>query len=136
MIEALGTSPQRLGRLHGTDFTEDVVAWLIVVAARHLDSVHEQLTAAAQNAASNLTRVATGQTSISSLGVLQNSATQIDILAARRADAIERLKEVIHAYQRVTVLDEATARLAHHAGQAPTRPTTLNTPPGRALRHR
>lgn len=75
VIEALDTSPQRLARLHKTDSTQDVVAWLVAVTARHLDRVHEQLTDAAQRAASTLTRVATGKSQINSLGVLQNSAT-------------------------------------------------------------
>ncbi|ALO96702.1 hypothetical protein SHL15_5638 [Streptomyces hygroscopicus subsp. limoneus] len=81
----------------------------MAVAARHLDGVHEQLTDAAQRAASTLTRVAIGKSQINSLGILQNSATQIDILTARRADAVERLKEVLHAYRRVTALDDTNA---------------------------
>ncbi|MFH9071440.1 hypothetical protein [Streptomyces alboflavus] len=136
VVEALGTSPQRLGRLHTTDSTEDAVAWLVVVAARHLDRVHEQLINAAQYAASTLTRVATGKAQINSLGVLQNSATQIDILAARRADAIERLKEVLHVYRQVAAPDDVTAQPAHHAGQAPIRPAAPIAPPGRPSRRR
>ncbi|MFE0055310.1 hypothetical protein [Streptomyces sp. NPDC059003] len=136
VVEALGTSPQRLGRLHTADSTEDVVAWLVVVAARHLDRVHEQLIDAAQHAASTLTRVATGKAQINSVGVLQNSATQIDILAARRADAIERLKEVLHVYRQVAALGDVTAQPAHHAGQAPIRPAAPSAPPGRPSRRR
>ncbi|MGW2721085.1 hypothetical protein [Streptomyces sp. NPDC001492] len=136
VIEALGTSPQRLGRLHRTDSTEDVVAWLVIVAARHLDHVHEQLTDAAQGAASILTRVATGKAQINSLGVLQNRATQIDILAARRADATEHLKNVIHVYRQVTALDHAAAQPAHRAGQAPIHPTAPSAPPGRVSHRR
>ncbi|MGW3009612.1 hypothetical protein ACWC9R_12350 [Streptomyces sp. NPDC001219] len=136
VAEALGTSPQRLGKLHRTDSTEDVVAWLVVVAARHLDRVHQQLTDTAQYAASTLTRVATGKAQINSLGVLQNSATQIDILAGRRNDAVERLKEVIHVYRRVTAHDNATAQPAHHADQAPIRPAAPSASPHRASRHR
>lgn len=136
VIGALGTSPQGLGRLNMADSAEDVVARLVVVAARHLDHVSEQLTDAAESAASALTRVATGKTQINSLGVLQNSATQINILAARRADAIERLKEVIHVYRQVTALDDVTAQPAHHAGQAPIRPAAPSAPPSRASRRR
>ncbi|WP_063760642.1 hypothetical protein [Streptomyces sp. NRRL F-5650] len=131
VIDALGTSPQHLARLHKTDSTEGVVAWLVAVAARHLDRVHEQLTDAAQRAASTLTRVANGKSQINSLGVLQNSATQIDILAARRADAVERLKEVLHAYRQVTTLDDTTAQPAHRAGQTPIHPPAPSAPPGR-----
>ncbi|MFF2508705.1 hypothetical protein ACFVTY_35870 [Streptomyces sp. NPDC058067] len=71
-----------------------ILAELLHTAARHLDHVHEQFTVAAQNAAPTLTRAASGKSSINALDVLQNSAAQIDILAARRADAVERLKEV------------------------------------------
>ncbi|AJC55059.1 hypothetical protein GZL_02468 [Streptomyces sp. 769] len=42
------------------------------------------------------------------LGVLQNSATQIDILAARRGDAVERLKEMLHAYRHIAALGGTT----------------------------
>ncbi|WP_217550039.1 hypothetical protein [Streptomyces sp. GbtcB6] len=136
VIDALGTSPQGLGRRHTGDSAEDVVARLVVVAARHLDHVSEQLTYAAQSAASTLTRVATGKTSINSLGVLQNSATQIDILAARHADAIERLTAVIHAYRQVTAPDDFTAQPAHHPGQAPTRPAAPSAPANHSSRRR
>ncbi|MFJ6017270.1 hypothetical protein [Streptomyces sp. NPDC092952] len=136
VVETLGTSPRRLGELHGTNSAEGVVARLVDVAARHLDHVHEEFTDAAQNAASVLTRVATGKAQINSLGVLQNSATQIDILAARRADAVERLKQVIHAYQHMASLDNGTAQPAHHTGQAPIRPAAPSAPPNRAPRRR
>jgi hypothetical protein len=84
VIEALGTSPQRLARLHKTDSTEGVVAWFVAVAARHLDRVHEQLTDAAERATSTLTRVATGKSQINSLGVLPNSLTNTSLTAAQR----------------------------------------------------
>lgn len=82
------------------------------MAARHLDHLHKEFADAAQYAAANLTRAATGKTSINSLGILQNSATQIDILAARRADAVEHLTVLIHAYRQVTTGDQAAPRLA------------------------
>ncbi|MCA1223236.1 hypothetical protein [Streptomyces sp. 8L] len=129
VVEATGISPQRLGKLHRTDSPEDTVAWLVIVAARHLDQVHEQLTDTAQYAASTLTRVAESKAQIDSLGVLQNSATQINILAARRTDAVERLKEVIHVYRRVTALDNVTPQRAHHPGQAPPPPAAPSAPP-------
>ncbi|MEK8146226.1 hypothetical protein NKH18_48325 [Streptomyces sp. M10(2022)] len=104
--ETLGASPRFLGRLY-TEGPELVIADLVHTAARHLDHVHEQFTAAAQNAASVLTRAAAGNTSINSLGVLQNRGTQIDILAARRDDAVDRLKETIDAYRQVTASEDA-----------------------------
>ncbi|MEV5979642.1 hypothetical protein [Streptomyces sp. NPDC052114] len=132
--EALGASPQQLGQLHLVDTTEDVTAWLVITAARHLDHVHGQLVDAAQNAASTLSRVAAGKSPINSLGVLQNSATQINILAARRADAIEHLKTVLHAYRQVTTPGDATAHPVHRAGKAPIPPAATSAPPLRASR--
>ncbi|MGV9967666.1 hypothetical protein ACWDU3_27570 [Streptomyces olivaceus] len=98
--QALGKTPSELRFLH--EGTELVLASLVGRAARHLDDVHRQFTDAAQQAATTLTRAAAGTTSINSLGVLQHSATQIDILAARRADAVHRLNEAITAYRQVT----------------------------------
>lgn len=98
--QALGKSPSEL-RFHH-EGPELVLAFLVGRAARHLDDVHRQFTDAAQQAATTLTRAVAGTTSINSLGVLQHSATQIDILAARRADAVDRLREAINAYRQVT----------------------------------
>ena len=50
----------------------------------------------------DLTRVAAGTAAANPLGILQTSSTQIDILAARRADAITHLKSALAAYQRAT----------------------------------
>ncbi|GGL34491.1 hypothetical protein GCM10010095_19730 [Streptomyces anthocyanicus] len=105
--QALGKTPSELRFLH--EGPELVVAFLVGRAARHLDDVHRQFTDAAQQAATTLTRVARGTTTINSLGVLQHSATQIDILAARRADAVDRLRESIDAYRQVAAADKATA---------------------------
>ncbi|MFD7856205.1 hypothetical protein ACFV6B_18210 [Streptomyces microflavus] len=107
--EALGVWPRALGRLHA-EGPELVLADLVYTAARHLDHVHEQFTGAAQHTASILTRAAAGNTSINSLGVLQNRGTQIDILAARRDDAVDRLKEAIDAYRQVTASEDAASR--------------------------
>ncbi|CAL9415780.1 hypothetical protein [Streptomyces sp. enrichment culture] len=98
--QALGKTPSELRFLH--EGTELVLAFLVGRAARHLDDVHRQFTDAAQRAATTLTRAVAGTTLINSLGVLQHSAMQVDILAARRADAVNRLKEAIDAYLRVT----------------------------------
>ncbi|WP_455355342.1 hypothetical protein [Streptomyces sp. SYSU K217416] len=132
--EALGASPQVLGRLH-TDGPELGLADLLHTATRHLDHLHEQFTDAAQYAASTLTRAAAGKTSINSLGVLQNSGTQIDILAARRADAVDRLKEAIGAYRQVTASGDATSRRAHRPRALPASAPTI-TPPARVGRGR
>lgn len=131
--ETLGASPRVLGRLH-TEGPELVLADLIHTAARHLDHVHEQFTGAAQNAASILTRAAAGNTSINSLGVLQNRGTQIDILAARRDDAVDRLKEAIAAYRQVTASKDAATR-AHRPRTVPASAPKI-TPPARVARGR
>lgn len=134
--KALSTSPRRLYQLHTTGSPADVLAQLVVTAARHLDHLHAQLANAAQTAASTLTRVAAGKTQINSLGVLQNNATQIDILAARRADAVDRLKEVIHAYGQVTAPHDATAHPTRRPGTTPIRPSAADAPPARAAHGR
>ncbi|MET8683683.1 hypothetical protein ABZV77_05650 [Streptomyces sp. NPDC004732] len=126
--EKLGASPQALGHRHNGGL-ELVLADLLHTAARHLDYVHEQFTGTARRAASTLTRAASGNTSINSLGVLQNSGTQIDILAARRADALDRLKEVISAYQLVTAaMSHSRSATRPRAAPAP-EPTTTLPPP-------
>jgi hypothetical protein len=134
--EAVGASPQRLARLHTPGSPEDVLAHLVYMAAHHLDHLHEQLTSAAQSTASTLTRVASGTTSINSLDVLQNSATQIDILAARRADAVDHLKTVIHAYRQVATAHHAAPDPARRPATSPTQPDSANATPLRAARSR
>ncbi|MFG3323493.1 hypothetical protein ACGF3J_36090 [Streptomyces sp. NPDC048171] len=114
--QALGKSPSELRFLH--EGTELALAFLVTRAARHLDDVHRQFTDAAQQAATTLTRAVAGTTSINSLGVLQHSATQIDILAARRADAVDRLGEAITTYRQVTA-DKPTATPPPRATPAP-----------------
>ncbi|MEU9280284.1 hypothetical protein [Streptomyces sp. NPDC048341] len=134
--EAVGASPRRLARLHTPGSPEDALAHLVYMAAHHLDHLHEQLTSAAQSTASTLTRVASGTTSINSLGVLQNSATQIDILAARRADAVNHLKSVIHAYWQVAAADHTAPHPARRPATAPFQPDSASATPLRAPRSR
>ncbi|MGQ4484297.1 hypothetical protein ACN6LM_002625 [Streptomyces sp. SAS_281] len=132
--DAFDTSPQSLGRLHA-EGPELVVAELVHTAARHLDYLHEQFTVTAQYAASTLTRAAAGKTTINSLGILQNSGTQIDILAARRADAVDRLKEAIIAYRQVTASEDATTRQTRRPRAAPPSAPAI-TQPARVTRGR
>jgi hypothetical protein len=119
VVELLGTPLRQLARRQATDGPEDTVAQLVVNGARRLDYLNEQLAAQALAAADGLTRVAAGKAQINSLGVLQNSATQIDILAARRADAVEHLKEVIHAYRHLTAHADVSPDRALQRGTAP-----------------
>ncbi|MEI5100917.1 hypothetical protein RB200_23245 [Streptomyces sp. PmtG] len=129
VTEALGASPRHLERLHTPHSPADVLARLVYTAARHLDYLHQQFADAAQRAASHLTRAATGKTTVNSLGVLQNSGAQIDILAARRADAVEHLETLIHAYRQVAAADHAAAHSAR-------RPAVAPVPRTRPARHR
>ena len=71
--KALSTSPRRLYQLHTTGSTADILAQLVVMAAHRLDHLHAQLADAAQTAASTLTCVASGKTTINSLGVLRTA---------------------------------------------------------------
>ncbi|WP_327352838.1 hypothetical protein [Streptomyces sp. NBC_01304] len=125
--EKLGASPQALGRLHN-DGPELVLADLLYTAARHLDHVHTQFTEAAQGAASTLTHAAAGNASINSRGVLQNTGTQIDILAARRADAVDRLRETISAYRQVAA-SKSPSRQGTRPRDIPTPKVTITVPP-------
>ncbi|MEU1149405.1 hypothetical protein ACFYO9_38305 [Streptomyces sp. NPDC005863] len=134
--EALGASPRQLERLHTPDSPADVLAQVVFMAARHLDHLHGEFADAARYAASNLTRAATGKTPINSLGVLQNSATQIDILAARRADAVEHLKTLIRAYRQVAAAGHAAPSPARRPAIAPIRPEAASATPARATRSR
>ncbi|MGP9017633.1 hypothetical protein ACT1U9_04380 [Streptomyces sp. BR1] len=122
VIDALGIPPRHLDQLHTPDSAEDLLTQLVAMAAKRLDHLDQQLATRAQQAADDLTRVAAGNTVINSLGILQNSATQIDILAARRADAVDRLKELIHAYRHV----------APPAGAVPPPSNQLTTAPAQA----
>ncbi|MFJ4973603.1 hypothetical protein [Streptomyces sp. NPDC088755] len=71
-------------------------------AAQHLDNLQSELVDRCTWAAADLTRVAAGTAAANYLGILQTSGTQIDILAARRADAITHLKSALAAYQHAT----------------------------------
>ncbi|MFD4786506.1 hypothetical protein ACFWN1_05385 [Streptomyces sp. NPDC058459] len=114
--QTLGKTPSELRLLH--DGTELVMAVLVSRAARHLDDVLRQFTDHAQQAAIALTSAVAGTKSINSRGVLQYSAIQVDILAARRADAVDRLKEAIAAYRQVTA-DKPTSPVSPQATPAP-----------------
>ncbi|MET9556831.1 hypothetical protein [Streptomyces sp. NPDC006645] len=119
VTEQLGIPPRQLGRLHQPDSAEGTLAQLVGNGARHLDHLHEQLTSRAGEAAANLTRVTSGRAQINSLGILQNTATQIDILAARRYDAIEHLNELILAYRHAAALPDAAPLASRQRGTVP-----------------
>ncbi|MFD4123915.1 hypothetical protein ACFXKK_02675 [Streptomyces globisporus] len=78
-------------------------------AALHLDNMQSELVDRCTWAADDLTRVAAGTAAANPLGILQTSSTQIDILAARRADAITHLKSAMAAYQHATTTQSQRA---------------------------
>ncbi|RST17385.1 hypothetical protein EF908_34315 [Streptomyces sp. WAC04770] len=81
----------------------------MVRAAQHLDNLQSELVDRCTWAAADLTRVAAGTAAANALGILQTSGTQIDILAARRADAITHLKSALAAYQHATTTQSQRA---------------------------
>ncbi|MEU3008076.1 hypothetical protein [Streptomyces sp. NPDC006863] len=109
VVEVLHKQPSALRALHSPGSAENELAELVVRAARHLDSVQSELVDRCTWAASDLTRVAAGTAAANALGILQTSGTQIDILAARRADAITHLKSTMAAYQRATIAQSQRA---------------------------
>ncbi|RAJ62035.1 hypothetical protein K388_02721 [Streptomyces sp. KhCrAH-43] len=102
VIKALHKHPQALRNLHTPGSAEDELATLVVRSALHLDNVQAELVDRCTWAAEDLTRAAAGKAVPNSLGILQTSGTLIDILAARRADAVTHLKSTLAAYQRAT----------------------------------
>ncbi|MEU9068990.1 hypothetical protein AB0D60_19150 [Streptomyces sp. NPDC048306] len=131
--ESLGASPHAIARLQARE-PETALADLLYTAARHLDHVHQQFVDAASRAADTLTRAASANTPINSLGVLQNSGTQIDILAARRSDAVDNLRETIRAYQEGTA-SQAASRQSPRTRAVPA-PAPASTPSTRVTRGR
>ncbi|WTD05895.1 hypothetical protein OH717_26615 [Streptomyces albidoflavus] len=102
VVETLHTPPNALRRRHSPGSAENELAELVARAALHLDTVQKELVDRCTWAAQDLNRVATGTAAPNSLGVLQNSGLQIDLLAARRADAKAHLRSALAAYQRAT----------------------------------
>ncbi|MEW1616025.1 MULTISPECIES: hypothetical protein [unclassified Streptomyces] len=109
VVETLQKRPNALWTLHSPGSAENELAELVVRAARHLDNLQSELVDRCTWAAADLTRVAAGTAAANPLGILQTSGTQIDILAARRADAITHLKSTMAAYQRATITQSQRA---------------------------
>ncbi|MCA1223740.1 hypothetical protein [Streptomyces sp. 8L] len=103
---------------HGS--TINALAWLVVHAAQHLDHVQRLFRDEATSLSDTLSRVAGGQAHVNPLGVLQQRGIQLDILAARRADAIEHLDVTVGTYRQAVAADRATPRLqpSHSPAQA------------------
>ncbi|MFI5804410.1 hypothetical protein [Streptomyces sp. NPDC051561] len=78
---------------------------LLGEAEERVNSLQEQLVSSARFAAERLLRVAEGQDHVhhgSPDGILQYSGLQIDMLSARRGDAVRNLRALLAAYQAVT----------------------------------
>src|SRR5688500_18328084 len=84
------TSPQILRRRHAEDSAEGLLASLVLDAARRLSELEENLRRRVDSAAGVLNRVTAtldaGQSS-NPHGVLQATGLDIDLLAARHAEA-------------------------------------------------
>ncbi|MGW5119061.1 hypothetical protein ACWEQ8_26995 [Streptomyces noursei] len=126
----LCVEPRQLPRQHAPGSVEETLAQLVKSAAVQLDDLAAEFASRAKSAAVDLTRVATGKALINSLGVLQNSATAIDILAARRADAMAHLKELVNAYQYVTAHEAATRKHTPQAANLKAPPEPPSSRPG------
>ncbi|MFE0772213.1 hypothetical protein [Streptomyces sp. NPDC058861] len=78
------------------------LAWLIREAADLLDGIQEQLESRAGYAVGQLTRIAEGRDQYrhgATDGVLQLAGLQVEMLAARRGDAVRHLNALCTAYQ-------------------------------------
>lgn len=123
VMRTLGLPPRQLHGLHAPGTPAEALAALVAAAARNLDDVHRQLVSEALRASDTLRRTVTGETRINSLGILQHTGIKIDILAARREDAVHHLNATIHTYQQATSTDNSPPR----STAAPTVPAP--TPP-------
>ncbi|MER5813804.1 hypothetical protein [Streptomyces californicus] len=100
--KTLHAPPEVFPSLHSHGSAEEELAKLVVNAARQVDTLQSELADRCTWTARDLSHVATGTSSANPLGILQGSGTQIDILSARRSDAIAHLKSVMAAYQKAT----------------------------------
>ncbi|MCX4870858.1 hypothetical protein OHU11_03775 [Streptomyces sp. NBC_00257] len=91
----------------------DFVGRMVAATARDVDTLHHQLCGAAQSAIQILGPVGRGDLSTlrSPDGILGASASQIELLAARRTAAYDQLTRVISSYQRLLRESEASQPL-------------------------
>ncbi|MGW1235015.1 hypothetical protein [Streptomyces californicus] len=123
VVRVLQKRPNALRTLHPPGSAENELAELVVRAAQNLDSLHSELVDRCTWAAADLTRVAAGTAVANSMGILQTSGPNIDILAARRADAITHLKSALGAYQRATAPRPERAAPVPHSSSRTSRQT-------------
>ncbi|MFF3257830.1 hypothetical protein ACFYWO_01485 [Streptomyces sp. NPDC002932] len=111
VAEKLGVdSPWLLTENHAPDDPRDIVGLRIAEGARDVDSLHKQLTQAAQSAAELLAPICRGEIAPTNrYGVLQSVAPQVDVLAARRGAAYDQLTRSIATF-RLLVPDQDTVR--------------------------
>jgi hypothetical protein len=97
--------PLALRRRHPDTSAEYHLASLMLAAARRLSNIEENLCRRLGSAAGILDRVnatLAGGGACNPYGELQPTGTDIDMLAARHADAHEWLIETLHAYHAAT----------------------------------
>ncbi len=144
MQKHLGLTLRELRTREAPSLAEEAVADLVYTAAQRADYLHRQFISHAESATDRLTQAVSGTVTINSLGVLQHTGTMVDILAARRDDAVEHLNEVIYAYRRaVPAVDSAsahthqmTASAANISPLSAHPPAAATTTPSRAASRR
>lgn len=99
------TDPQVLRRRHAEGSAEEHLAGLVLDAARRLSDLEENLRQRAGSVAGVLTRLTAtldaGQSG-NPHGVLQSTGLDIELLAARHAEAHHRLVATLSAYRAAT----------------------------------
>lgn len=101
------------------------MAALIRDAAGELDSIQEQLQARAGYVIDQLRRITEGRDRTrrgSTDGVLQLAGVQVDMLAARRGDAVRHLSTAYQALRHPSAVPAEPSRPAVAPGSSPGRP--------------
>jgi hypothetical protein len=103
IAEATGHTPTELRRAT-RDTAPDAVADLILAAAATLAAIESELARQldlAQRALATAAQALAAGQQTNSLGILQNTGLQVDLLAARREQAADTLTTALHTYRRV-----------------------------------
>ncbi|WP_433549151.1 hypothetical protein ACQPZG_31885 [Streptomyces sp. CA-294286] len=103
VVHALGQRPDLDAHEPGSPAAN--LVHLLGEAEERVNGLQEQLVSAARFAAERLLRVAEGQDHVhhgSPDGILQYGGVQIDMLSARRGDAVRNLRALLAVYQAIT----------------------------------
>jgi hypothetical protein len=103
VMHALGQRPDL--DAHEPGSPPAYLAHLLGEAEERVNGLQEQLVSSAQFAAERLLRTAEGRDHVhhgSPDGILQYTGVQIDMLSARRGDAVRNLRTLLAAHQAIT----------------------------------